>query len=277
MSRTRPVRVGEVDLETEVWGEGEPLVVIQTALTADELRPLAEQLAGDGELEVIHYHRRGYAGSGPALRPGSIAQDAADCRFLLEALAVGPAHVVGASYSAAVALTLATRCPDVVRTLTVLEPPPSGVPSTPDFVAASTRLVESYSSRGPTVALDELMGMLAGPDWRAESERDLPGSVAAMERDAPTFFESDLPALLSWELDDADATRITCPVLYVGGGQSGPWFAEVRTRIRRLLPQTESATVAGAGHLLALSHAADTARLVLDFLRRHRSAGAART
>ena len=25
----------------------------------------------------------------------------------------------------------------------------------------------------------ELMGLLAGPDWRAGSERDLPGSVAA--------------------------------------------------------------------------------------------------
>ena len=39
------ISVGDVDLETEVMGEGQPVVIIQTALTADELRPLAEQVA----------------------------------------------------------------------------------------------------------------------------------------------------------------------------------------------------------------------------------------
>ncbi len=269
MSALGPVRVGDVDLETEVIGEGEPVVLVQTALTADELRPLGEQVVRSGGYQVIHYHRRGYAGSGPLLRPGSVVADAADCSALLDALEVGPAHVVGVSYSGAVALTLASRDPDAVRTLTVMEPPPLGVPSSPEFIATNTRLSETFAAHGADVALDDFLTMLAGPDWRRESERDLPGSVAAMERDAKTFFEADLPALLSWEFGTEDAARVTCPVLYVGGSDSGPWFAEVRARILHLLPQAENSTVQGAGHLLALTHPRETAELVLRFLRRH--------
>lgn len=113
------------------------------------------------------------------------------------------------------------------------------------------------------------MTMLAGPDWRRVSERDLPGSVAAMERDAVTFFESDVPALLSWDFGAEDAATIRCPVLCVGGSDSGPWFAEARARTLRLLPQAEDSTVEGAGHLLASTHPQDVARLLVDFLRRH--------
>jgi pimeloyl-ACP methyl ester carboxylesterase len=269
----KPITVGDVDLEVEVLGDGEPVVVIQTALTADELRPLAQKTARSGEYRVIHYHRRGYAGSGPLLRPASMAAEAADCRALIEALDVVPAHVVGVSYSAAISLTLASSAPETVRTLTVVEPPPVGVPSGPQFLAANARLLETFRANGPLVALDEFLTMLVGPDWRHESERDRPGSVAAMERDAVTFFESDIPALLSWNFGAEDAATIRCPVLYVGGSDSGPWFAEVRAGILRSLPHAEDTTVKGAGHLLASTHAADVARLLIDFLRRYPRSG----
>jgi 3-oxoadipate enol-lactonase len=263
-----------VDLEVELLGEGEPVVVIQTALTVDELRPIAHRTALGG-FRVIHYHRRGYAGSGPALRPASVAAEVADCRALLAALGVGTAHVVGASYSAAIALSLAATAPELVRTLTVMEPPPQGVPSAQDFRAASARLAGTARTLGSVVALDELMTMLAGPDWRRVCERDLPGSVAAMERDAATFFESDLPALLAWRFEEADAAAIACPVLCVGGSDSDPWFADMRARILDLVPQAEGSTVPGAGHLLAATHPDESAALVVDFLRRHGQLGGA--
>ena len=267
--------VGDIDLEVEVMGDGEPVVVVQTALTADELRPLAERMALSGGYQVIHYHRRGYAGSGPLLRSASVAAEAADCRALMAALNVVPAHVVGVSYSAAIALTLASSAPETVRTLTVMEPPPVRVPSASQFLAANARLLETFRANGPTVALDEFLTLLVGPDWRRESERDLPGSVEAMERDAVTFFESDMPAMLSWDFGAEEAAAIRCPVLYVGGSDSGPWFAEVRARILQLLPHAEDTTVQGAGHLLASTHPSDAATLLMDFLRRHSPAGPA--
>lgn len=230
---------------------------------------MAQHMARRGGYQVIHYHRRGYAGSEPLLRPSSIADEVADCRALVRALGIAPAHVVGVSYSATIALTLASQAPDTVRTVTLIEPPPVGVPSAPEFIAVSLRLAETYHAKGPLVALHEFLTMLVGPEWRREFERDAAGSVAAMERDAVTFFTSDLPAMLSWEFGPQDAARIRCPVLYVGGSNSGPWFAEVRARILRLLPQAEDSTVHEAGHLLAATHPADAAKIVVQFLRSH--------
>lgn len=41
----RMITVGDIALEVEVLGAGEPVVIIQTALDASELRPLAEHAA----------------------------------------------------------------------------------------------------------------------------------------------------------------------------------------------------------------------------------------
>lgn len=90
-------------LEVAVRGAGDPLVFIQTALVADELRPVA----GDptlGDSRTVVYHRRGYAGSSPAEGQGSIVRDAPDCEALLAELEIDRAHVVGLSFSGAIAL-----------------------------------------------------------------------------------------------------------------------------------------------------------------------------
>lgn len=265
----RLVTVDDAVLEAEVSGSDEPVVLIQTALTADELRPLAEQQPLREGYRTILYHRRGYAGSSRVVGPRSVADDAADCRSLLAALNVGPAHVVGVSYSAAVALHLAAWAPEWVHSLTVLEPPPVHVRSAPEFRAATARLVEIFRARGAAVALEEFMTTLIGPYWRSDSERMLPGSVAQMERDARTFFATDVPALLAWEFGVIDAAQIGCPVLYVGGTDSGTWFAEVRELILGMLPQADAIVVDGAGHSLAMTHPAEVAMAVVGFLQGH--------
>ncbi len=262
------VDIGDVDLEVELTGTGVPVVVIQTALAVDELRPLCVIVARRGSYQVVHVHRRGYAGSGPARSVGSIEADAADAAALIEAFDAGPAHVVGVSYSAAVALSLASRAPELVATLTVVEPPPSGTPGSVAFRAVNRRLSEAYETFGAPRALDEFMTMLTGQGWRQTAEREAPGSVELMDRDAPSFLGSDVPALLSWEFGADEASRIRCPVLCIGGAQSGLWFTEMRARLGRLIPQADEATVDGAGHLVASTHPAEVATLLLEHLRR---------
>ncbi len=269
VDRLELVEVDDVYLEVEVTGGGEPVVVIQTALTVDELRPVSQQIAGSGDYQVFHYHRRGYAGSGPARRQGSVAADAADAGALIRALDVSPAHLVGVSYSAAVALSLASSAPELVATLTVVEPPPVGTPSAAEFRLANRDLLKHHESLDQVAALNHFMTTLVGEEWRAISDRDLPGSVETMERDAPTFFGSDIPALLSWGFDAPEAARIRCPVLYIGGSQSGSWFTDMRAKVLRLLPHADEATVEGAGHLVASTHPSELAALLLEHLRRH--------
>ena len=198
-----------------------------------------------------------------------MAADAADAGALIRAMDARPAHLVGVSYSAAVALSLACSAPELVQTLSVVEPPPVDTPGAVEFQQANRALLKNYEVLGAEVALDQFMTMLVGGDWREVSERDLPGSVETMERDAPTFFGSDIPALLSWRFSATEAARIRCPTLFVGGSQSGSWFADMRAQVLRLLPNAVAATVEGAGHLVASTHPAELASLLVEHFRRH--------
>lgn len=265
----RLVEVGGTELEVHDVGTGGPVVLVQTALTADELAPLAERLVARGAYRAIVYHRRGYASSGPVQGPGSIVRDATDCRNLIDGLGLGRVHIVGYSYSGAVALQLAADAPEHVQTLTLIEPPPVHVPSSAEFRAVNARLLEVRGARGPGAALEEFLTLVIGPDWRTEVEPRLPGAAEQMQRDTTTFFDTDLPALLSWRFDIEDARRINCPVLQVSGSDSGPWFAEVRDLILTWLPQTDDVMITGADHSLALTHTPQVADALADFLGRH--------
>jgi pimeloyl-ACP methyl ester carboxylesterase len=265
----RLIEVGDIELEVHDVGAGDPVVLVQTALTADELAPLAELLVARGAYRAIVYHRRGYATSSPVLGPGSVVRDAADCRDLIDAMGLGRVHIVGYSYSGAVGLQLAVDAADRVQTLTLIEPPPVHVPSSAEFRAANARLSEVRRASGPGTALEEFLAVVIGPDWLTEVEQRLPGAAEQMQRDTTTFFDTDLPALLSWRFDAEDARRISCPVLQISGSDSGPWFAEVRDLILAWLPQTEDVLLTGADHSLALTHTPQVADALADFLGRH--------
>jgi pimeloyl-ACP methyl ester carboxylesterase len=90
-----------------------------------------------------------------------------------------------------------------------------------------------------------------------------------MESDAATFFDTDIPALLEWQFTAADAVHITAPVLYVGGTDSGPLFAEVTKLMKEWLPQADEVVIMGADHALAVSHPAEIAAALATFLQRH--------
>lgn len=77
------------------------------------------------------------------------------------------------------------------------------------------------------MVLDNFLTRLMGPQWRDDFERHLPGAVRQVERDAATFFATDIPSLLSWDFDTEAARRISQPTLYIGGSESGPWFEAV--------------------------------------------------
>lgn len=263
----RLVDVGDAELEVDDRHTGEPVLFIQTALTADELVPIADHTAAGGYRSIC-YHRRGYAGSSAATGDGSIRRDAADCLAVIDALRLDRAHVVGFSYSAAVALQLAADSPRV-HTLVLLEPPPVHTASAAEFRAANKQLTDVRRTRGGPAALNEFLTRVIGADWRNDIERALPGAAAQMQRDVGTFFDVDLPALLAWRFTGTDAQRVRCPVLYVGGTASGPWFGEVRELILRWLPRAEEVLVDGADHSLTVTHSAEVARALVGFLRRH--------
>lgn len=262
------VSVADAQLQVSDWGRGEAVVFIQTALTADELLPIAAASVMDAYRKILYY-RRGYGGSSTIEGPRSIGGDARECVALLHELDVTRAHVVGLSYSGAVALQLAADAPEVTHTLTLIEPPPLHTPSEPEFRAVNDRLARLRRQKGSAAALDAFLALLIGPDWQQIADAHLPGSAVQMHRDRATFFDADLPALLDWKFDAEDASRVTCPVLYVGGTDSGTWFGEVRELMLSWFEHAEDVVIEGADHSLALTHATQVADALIAFLGRH--------
>ena len=260
------IRVDGAALATRDSGVGQPILVVQTALSVDETVLLTRQSALRDRYRVVTFDRRGYAASATAEPTGSVEADARDCLAVLAGLNAVPAHVIGVSYSAAVALELAAAAPSAVGSLTIVEPPPRHVPSSAEFLAANRELLDLWRVKGLSVALDSFMGRLAGPAWRQDQESLAPGSVARIERDAPAFFSGDIPALLSWEYGPDKADQVTAPVLYVGGGDSGPWFQQTAVWASSLFPGLTRVTIPGAGHDLALTHPTELADTIQSFL-----------
>ena len=110
------VNVNGVDLEYEVTGAGEPVLLISPVL-ADGFLPLLAEPALADRYQLIRYHKRGWVGSTHTPPPVSIADHAADAAALLDHLGVRRAHVAGHSSGAAVAAQLALDHPEYVHTL----------------------------------------------------------------------------------------------------------------------------------------------------------------
>ena len=77
------VNVNSADIEYEVQGSGEPVVLIHGAILADAFYSLRAEPCIANNFRVIAYHRRGFAGSSRASAPFTIGQHGANGSALL--------------------------------------------------------------------------------------------------------------------------------------------------------------------------------------------------
>jgi pimeloyl-ACP methyl ester carboxylesterase len=262
--------VNGVELEYEVSGAGEPVLLISPVL-ADGFVPLTAEPALAGH-ELIRYHKRGWVGSTHTPGAVSVSDHAADAAALLAHLGVPTAHVAGHSSGAAVAAQLAVERPEVVHTLALLELSLFSVPSAEAFFAQAGPAFEAYGSGDHEGALALFMSLVSGLDWaacRALLEQQVPGSVAQAVKDADTFFGVELPALGEWAFGAEQAAAIRQPILSVLGRKTQPLWVEVAAFLRQSAPNVEECTIAGVGHLLHIERAKPVARALAAFFGRN--------
>ena len=113
------IDAGEVQLDYERCGDGEPLLLIMgmsgTALHWGE--PFLDELRRD--FDAIAYDHRGVGASSPLDGAVTIRQMADDAAALLRALGLDSAHVIGISMGGMIAQELALNHRELIRTLTL--------------------------------------------------------------------------------------------------------------------------------------------------------------
>jgi pimeloyl-ACP methyl ester carboxylesterase len=196
-------------------------------------RPLAERF------ELVVPNRRGFP-PGPDVE----SVDFEDEAVWLDAFLEPGAHVVGHSYGGVIALLAAARRPELVRSLTVVEPPALAVargnPVADEFAARSTALWED----GPHEPEAFLRGFLEAVNAPAPRGDFSP----ALLQGARTLMVERYPWTAEIPLDELAATPF--PKLVVSGAHSAAFDAVCDVLERRL--RAERAVLPGAGHAVQL-------------------------
>ena len=263
--------VDGLELEYELHGHGEPVVLIHWGLCAAWAEPLTQEPALADRHRLLSYHRAGFAGSDRIDGPVSIATHAAHCALLMRHLGIERAHIVGHSSSADIGLQLALDFPDTVHTLALMEParpvPPTAEQAqfVRDFVAPA---MQRYRAGDKAGAVDTFARGVFGSDYRGPLEQGLPGVFEQAVADADAFFTQELPALQQWSFTQQDAARITQAALAIRGQNTAPTFPERLQLLASWLPNVELFEL-DATHLLHLQNPRGMAEALAAFYARH--------
>jgi len=262
-----------IELEYEIRGAGEPVVLIHPGHFPDWFAPLLGEPALTEHYRVLSYHRVGCVGSSPIGGPVSFAQQAAHCRSLMRHFRIERAHVVGHSSSGNIALQLALDAPDAVHSLALLEPALMAVPSAQTSRAFVGTAIQLYRAGDKAGAIDTFLLGTCGPGYRAVLDHALPGAFDDQHvADAGTFFGHELPALQQWSFTREDARRITQPVLAVTGAKSQELdriWEERQALLLAWLPNVEPFVLPAATHLLQVQNPRGMAEGLAAFFARH--------
>jgi 3-oxoadipate enol-lactonase len=257
-------------------GEGEPLLLLNGGLMT--------MMAWEGAVARLSpFHRvircdfRGQLMSLPlGQAPSTMSEHADDLAALLEALEIGRAHVVGASFGALAAIELAANHPDRVQSLVAV--------TATDVVGRENHLEEASlraairngaAGGDGRPVLDIMAPYTFSPEW-LETNRALFDTRRAQFSMLPPAWYAGLDALLS-AIEQLDLrpslARIDAPTLVVGAERDRIFPIDRSRALASAIRGAELRIVSGAPHGWVGEDPAGFAETVLPFLSAHSMRG----
>lgn len=207
------------------------------------------------ELFVVAYDHRGCGRSSQGGGPTSMATYVGDCLAVLDELRLERVHVYGQSFGGAVALEVALAHPGRVRSAIVAS-----------AHAGSARAVPS-AGRAPK---DRPWLQRYAPGF-AEAHPDVVREDSATGgRRSRSGERRQWEALRDWDAHDR-LGEVSVPVLVLHGSEDLLVHPDNARVLAGRIPGAELAIVRGAGHALHVERPEEADRIVLDYVRRHRS------
>lgn len=239
------VDAGGVRTYYEVRGSGEPLILLHGGFaTIETWRGQAPVFAE--RYRVYLPERRGHGRTADVEGPMGFGLMARDTIAFMEALAIGPAHIVGWSDGGYVAMELALARPDLVRRLVLV-----GTAANAEGYTAETREGNEHLT----------------PDSLAPFVRK---AYDRLSPDGPEHFPIVFEKLAKvWRTEPhhalADLQALTMPTLLLVGDHDD-LTVEHAAAMLHAIPHAELAVIPGASHFLLFEKTDLANRLILDFL-----------
>lgn len=258
------VRVTEND-ELDVWvlGEGPAVVLVHGALFFYLLKPVAEALAEKG-YQAIWYHRRGY--NGKPTEPYQVEEQGQDIVKILDELKIEKAHVVGHSAGVPYALSVALDAPDRILSAALLDfmfakfiKAPAGAEGDPSQGPAAKAQAGDFEG-----AAEAFLGPYKFD--KETAEKVLPGSWAAMVKDAPTWFTRDLPVLMTYLPDQKKVSETKVPLAFLVVGDVAP-VRETGKLLKEWQPNLSMLEIPTTNHFFPVTDTAASAALIDDWIK----------
>ncbi len=285
------IAVDSTHLEYVDRGSGEPVVFVHGGLSDLRIWEFQVEAFADRYRTVAysfrHYHPNPPVEAGADITHAMLVEDLAT---LLDTLNVAPAHLVGQSTGGFVSLLLARDQPDLVRSLTLAEPPI--LPLMGLDVPPRPKQILSLLVRNPATGVDVIKIGANGlrPATRAfkrgDDEAGLRAFVTAMlgketvagwtdeelqrARDNLQAFKAVLAAGMP-PFGEQDAQDIEVPTLLVTGEKSAAVLHRITDKLETLIAKTQRVQIDDASHLMFRDQPAEFNAAVFQFIETHTS------
>jgi pimeloyl-ACP methyl ester carboxylesterase len=265
----RLVSIGSHRLQIHVEGKGTPAVVLDAGL-ADQLGKLGllqERIAR--VTRVVTYNRAGYGRSEPGPLPRDAGSEAEELKALLDAASVkGPYVMVGHSLGALITQVFASRYPESVAGMVLLDPPPRSFILGQDYRELRS-MAEQMTAEWQAIA-DSAAG---SADTRERAKSAFFRTIASEHREMFGTSAKQLAAI---------STFGDIPLVVVAAGKPNPAFGEVAEEFQKYWVERSRALsgesthgrfvlAPGSSHFLYLDAPELVAECILSVLREARS------
>lgn len=172
----------------------------------------------------------------------------------------GQIDLLGHSFGATVALRIALERPDLVRSLTLVEPvifAAAGAAADPAYAPFRATHLE-FAALVQAAEYGAAAEMFHGIWGTGECLADLPEKSRRYMVERIHLIEAQNPVLLedgAGLLCEKGLEAVAVPVLLIEGAISPPIIAAVHAELARRLPRATRLSVAGAGHMVPITHA----------------------
>lgn len=257
-------------------GHGIPLVLVHGSL--NDYRAWTSQMQAFGAehrtiaVSLRHFYPEHWNGQGNDF---GVHQHAQDLASFIKELNAGPVHLVGHSRGGDVALLMAVKFPEQLRTVVLADPAPLNklLPKTADvnaeaeqreaFVIASLKRLQLGDMDG---GLEIFVDAVSTPGiWKS-----LPESAKQIRRDNAWSLKS-LIADAQEPFNCSDAKKIDIPVMLVAGEKSPRLYGMMHDALQPCLKQQQRVTIPNSSHGMNRDNPERFNAVVLEFLSKHRA------
>lgn len=267
----RRAQLDSVQLAYMDQGGGDPILCIHGSWDDHHSwDAVADTLSRD--FRVVSYDRRGHSASTTPPGQGHLSEDVADALALMNILDLHPAHIIGHSYGANVAIALAGELPSATLSLFVHEPP---------LFALLTGDPELEQLRTKAAGLMQQTAALIKAGEIETAAKLFVKQVAFGEQSWEKLFnQGDRRVILAnvdtWLDQFRDPQRLAIDVTHLQdypypmtlstGSCTLPAYRAVTGLISQILPSAAIASIEGAGHGAHISHPERVAEAIYDHI-----------